>query len=179
MNILAYCATILAIFFICLVLYFLYFKKNSKTLPIAGDLAPNFKLYNSEKQLISLSDFVGKDIVLYFYPQADTPGCTKEACSIRDSFADFVDNNIVVLGISYDTPEAQRAFKEKYHLPFILLSDTKKEVAKLYGAYTGKLNELFPNRMTFIIDKQQKIKKILYKVDIATHTQDVLKAVKY
>lgn len=177
-SILLYGIIIFAVLAIAYITYNILIKKPATSFPIIGDAAPNFTLINSEGERISLSSFAGKNVVLYFYPKSDTPGCTKEACSIRDSFVDFRDNDIVVLGVSYDTPEAQKAFKEKYHLPFILLSDSNKEVAKMYGAYTGPLNELFPNRMTFIIDKQQKISKILYKVDIATHTQDVLTAIK-
>lgn len=133
-------------------------------------------MLDSEEKPITLSKLGGKFVILYFYPKADTPGCTYQACSIRDNFDVFQKDNVVVLGVSYDSPAQQKAFKEKYHLPFTLLSDSDKEVAKKYGAYAGPLNELYPRRMTFIIDPQQKIKKILPTVNIYTHTQSVLDA---
>lgn len=152
-----------------------YNKKDITPLRV-GDTAPNFALKDSAGITRTLSEFHGRPIILYFYPKADTPGCTTQACSLRDSYDDFVKNNITVIGISYDTPENQKIFKEKYNLPFILLSDSQKTVAKKYGAYQGPLNDLFPNRITFIIDPSGRIKKILHKVDVQSHTAQVLKA---
>ncbi len=107
---------------------------------------------------------------MYFYPKDDTPGCTKEACSIRDNFALFEENNIIVFGISYDSPSSHKKFSEKYNLPFILLSDSAKSVATLYnskGLFMAKRN-------TFLIDEEGKIFKIYKNVDVSTHTESIL-----
>lgn len=140
-----------------------------------NEKAPNFQLYNSEGNLVKLSDFAGKRLVLYFYPKDDTPGCTKEGCNFRDRYQDYKKNNIEIIGISYDDPESHKKFKEKYNLPFILLSDTKKEVAKSYGAYDSIINELFPKRITFLIDERANVIEILNNVDVNIHADEILK----
>ncbi len=135
-----------------------------------GDAAPNFKLVDQNEKEHNLSNYFGKKIVVYFYPKDDTPGCTKEACSIRDNFALFEENNIIVFGISYDSPSSHKKFSEKYNLPFILLSDSTKSVAKLYnskGLFMAKRN-------TFLIDEEGKIFKIYKNVDVSTHTESIL-----
>lgn len=140
-----------------------------------GDLAPQFTLENSEKHIVSLSDFKGKNVVLYFFPRSDTPGCTKESCSFRDMHAVYAERNIVVLGASYDSPEVLHNFKVKYNLPFILLSDNEKKVAKEYGAYKSVLNMLYPERMTFLIDKNGVLINILQDINISTQAEDIIK----
>ena len=135
-----------------------------------GDAAPNFKLVDQNEKEHNLSNYFGKKIVVYFYPKDDTPGCTKEACSIRDNFALFEENNIIVFGISYDSPSSHKKFSEKYNLPFILLSDSAKSVATLYnskGLFMAKRN-------TFLIDEEGKIFKIYKNVDVSTHTESIL-----
>lgn len=136
--------------------------------------APEFSLLDSDGNMRTLSEFKGKNIVLYFFPKADTPGCTKEACAFRDATTLYKRHGIVVLGISYDSPEILKRFKKKYTLPFILLSDDKKEVAKTYGAYKTILNTLYPERITFLINKDGIITHILNHVNVTTHAEDIL-----
>ncbi|MFA6527082.1 MAG: redoxin domain-containing protein [Candidatus Babeliales bacterium] len=146
-------------------------KKATKELKV-GDDAPPFSLKDESGKVRTLEEFKGKRIVLYFYPMDDTPGCAKQACSLRDSYGLFEKNNIVVLGISYGSVESHKKFKEKYHLPFILLSDNKKQVAK---AYAAKSKWIFvPQRKTYLVDEQGMVKDILEDVDPATHTRLVL-----
>lgn len=135
-----------------------------------GDKAPNFTLIDQDKIEHTLSDYFGKKIVVYFYPKDDTPGCTKEACSIRDNYKDFEDSGIVVFGISYDSPKSHKKFAEKYELPFTLLSDIDKTVAKLYASD----GILVAKRNTFLIDPDGKIFKIYENVDVTTHTKNIL-----
>ncbi len=135
-----------------------------------GDKAPDFTLLDQNGEEQTLSNYLGENIVVYFYPKDDTPGCTKEACSIRDNFTIFEESNIVVFGISYDSPSSHKKFADKYNLPFILLSDSAKSVAKLYnsnGFFTAKRN-------TFLIDKAGKIFKIYKNVNVTTHTENIL-----
>ncbi len=136
--------------------------------------APEFSLEDSESSIKKLSDFLGKKVIVYFFPKTDTPGCTKEACSFRDSHDEYGRNNIVVIGISYDSPEMLKAFKKKYHLPFILLSDSEKKVSREYGAYKSILNALFPARITALINEQGILTHILDNVNVTTHAQDIL-----
>jgi peroxiredoxin Q/BCP len=136
--------------------------------------APDFTLLDDNNTARSLAEFKGKKIVLYFYPKDDTPGCTTEACSFRDNFAEYGKKNITVLGINYDTPESHKKFKAKYLLPFILLSDSTKEVAQKYGAYASILNILFPKRITFLIDEQGIIIHILDNVDVKNDAQKII-----
>jgi len=138
----------------------------------AGLPAPDFTLPDENDTLHTLSDYLGHRVVVYFYPKDDTPGCTKEACSIRDSFSRFGENHIVVLGISYDDAPSHRKFKEKYKIPFSLLTDADKSVSKLYDAN----GIFFPSRKTFLIDETGKLIKIYDKVDVTTHAGDVLEA---
>ncbi len=119
----------------------------------------------------SLSHYRGQKIVVYFYPKDDTPGCTKEACGIRDEFSSFVDNQIVVFGISYDNASSHRKFKKKFDIPFHLLSDENKSVSKLYGAD----GTFFPSRKTYLIDEDGKLLKIYDKVNVLNHAEDILR----
>ena len=148
-------------------------KENSKMKLKVGDKAPDFKLKDDTGTTRTLSEFKGDDVVLYFYPKNDTPGCTKEACGFRDNYQGYVDNEITVLGISFDSVESHKKFKEKYNLPFILLSDEKKEVAKAYGA-VGGLFSMFPKRITFLIDENGKISHIYDKVAVTEHAEEIL-----
>ena len=136
-----------------------------------GNLAPDFTLPDENDSLHTLSDYRGQRVVVYFYPKDDPPGCTKEAYVIRDSFGLFDENDIVVLGISYDDAESHRDFKLKHGIPFHLLTDTEKSVSKLYGTK----GFFFPSRKTFLIDKDGKLIKIYDKVDVVSHARDVLK----
>lgn len=139
-----------------------------------GMRAPNFALKDETGTLKKLSDFAGKKLVLYFYPKDATPGCTKEACSLRDSYEDFTKEAVAIVGISYDSPESHAQFKQKYHLPFTLLSDSTRETAKAYGAYQSIKNYLFPERITFIINETGTITHILENIDVTNHGEEIL-----
>lgn len=143
-----------------------------KSMPISvGDPAPEFSLSDENGKMHSLSQYRGQKIVVYFYPKDDTPGCTKEACGIRDEFSSFVDNQIVVFGISYDNASSHRKFKKKFDIPFHLLSDENKSVSKLYGAD----GTFFPSRKTYLIDEDGKLLKIYDKVNVLNHAEDILR----
>ncbi len=141
-----------------------------------GEKAPDFRLRDETGTYRTLAEYAGKKIVVYFYPKDDTPGCTKEACSFRDGYREIQAQEIVILGISYDSPSSHKKFKEKYNLPFSLLSDEKKEAAKAYGAYKGIGQSLTPLRITFLIDEMGKIVHIFEKVNVSEHARDVLDA---
>ena len=137
-----------------------------------GDPAPDFTAMSSAGTSIHLHEQIGQaPIVLYFYPKDDTPGCTKEACSLRDNFAAFRKLNATVYGISYDSVESHKEFVTKYKLPFLLLSDKDKTIAKAYGAD----GLLFAKRMTFVIDKAGKIAWINPAVNPSTHSAELEK----
>ena len=144
---------------------------GSDTTLSVGDDAPDFTLQDENSKAHTLSDYRGQRVVVYFYPKDDTPGCIKEACNFRDRFAGFENEKIKVFGISYDTPESHQRFKEKYDLPFTLLSDRDKKVAKTYGTD----RPLVPKRMTFLVDEKGLIIKVYQKVSVTTHGEDILK----
>jgi peroxiredoxin Q/BCP len=124
-----------------------------------GDKAPDFTLDSQTGENVTLSDFFGKkNVVLYFYPKDETPGCTREACTFRDSYELFTDLGAEVIGVSADTVESHKAFAEHHNLPFTLLSDLDNNVRKLYGA-TSKL-VFIPGRVTFIIDKKGVVRHV-------------------
>jgi thioredoxin-dependent peroxiredoxin len=140
-----------------------------------GQRAPNFKLFDESGIQRKLSDYKGSYVVLYFYPKDDTAHCTKEACSIRDDYSEFRKKNIIVLGVSYDSPEIHKLFKQKHNLPFILLSDSDKSVAQLYGAKRFLLP--YPKRKTFIVNPGGFIYKILDNIDVSNHASEILDAI--
>ena len=147
-------------------------------LPMVGEHAPKFTLPASTGETISLADFAGKKtVVLYFYPRADTPGCTKEACGFRDALADYDKANVAVLGISPDSIEDVTKFAEKFHLNFPLLADADHSVAEKYGAWQEK--SMYGKkywgaaRTTFVIDKAGKIAHVFEKVKPVGHDQEV------
>ena len=145
-----------------------------------GDQAPDFTLQSDAGTDVTLSSLRGRPVVLYFYPRDDTPGCTTQACGIRDAYGEFERAGAVVLGVSPDDEGSHVKFREKYDLPFTLLADTDHSVAEEYGAwgekkfagkrYTGVL------RSTFVIDKDGNVKKVMRNVKPATHADDVLAA---
>lgn len=141
-----------------------------------GDIAPDFKLRDETGTWRSLNEFRGNKVALYFYPKDDTPGCTKQACSLRDGYEDLQKANIIVLGISYDTPESHQKFIEKYALPFPLLSDEEKSVAKNYGSSWGILGNLIIKRQTYLLDEKGKILHILKNVNVSKHAQEIIYA---
>ncbi len=144
-------------------------------------LAPPFELPDATGKTVKLSDFRGKKVVLYFYPKDNTPGCTKEACDFRDLKRKFDANETVIIGISPDSSKSHQKFQDKYKLPFLLLSDEKREVSKLYGVYKKKsfLGKSYMGieRSTFIIDEQGKLVEELRKVKVLGHGKDVLQKV--
>lgn len=133
--------------------------------------APDFKLTDQNSKEHALSEYLGSYVLIYFYPKDDTPGCTKEACVIRDMYKDFQSNGVIVLGISSDKVESHKKFAEKYGLPFILLSDSEKKVIKTYGA-NGALGT---KRISYLIGPDGKIEKVYPKVDPAHHGVEILK----
>lgn len=137
-----------------------------------GQPAPLFTLLDETEAPRSLLQLRGQKVVLYFYPKDNTPGCTKQACSIRDGYAQLQQAGIHIWGISYDAPQSHRKFKEKYHLPFALLSDNTKEVSKLYGVNGW----FFPSRVSFLINEQGNIVAIMRDVDVSHHAQQILSA---
>lgn len=145
-----------------------------------GTIAPDFTLPDENGEERKLSDERGKIVVLYFYPKDNTPGCTKEACSLRDSIEDLKGLDAVVIGISPDKSESHRKFIDKFSLPFHLLSDTEHSVMETYGAYGEKMmygkKTIGVIRTTYIIGKDGKVLKVFRKVNTATHGDDVRKA---
>jgi peroxiredoxin Q/BCP len=145
-----------------------------------GSPAPGFTLTTDAEEQLTLSSLQGKKVVLYFYPKADTPGCTREACSFRDDFPRIEAANTVVLGVSPDKPAALAKFKTKYSLPFTLLSDVEHTVAEQYGVWKLKKNYgkeyMGIERTTFVIGTDGKIAKIFPKVKVDGHSEAVLVA---
>ena len=143
-----------------------------------GEMAPDFELESDGGESVRLSDYRGKPVILYFYPKDNTPGCTKEACDIRDAWGEFERRGAVVLGISADSVSSHERFKEKYRLPFTLLSDPEHEVIERYGAWKPKRlagkSFLGIVRSTFLIDAEGKVAKVWPKVDPAKHADWVL-----
>lgn len=144
----------------------------------AGDTAPDFELYDSEGTIHKLTDYRGGITVIYFYPKDDSPGCTKEACNLRDNYEELLKEGISILGISYDDSVSHKKFSDKYNLPFPLLSDDEKKVADMYGADRGLLNMVGPKRITYVIGKDGKIFHVFDQVDTGNHASQILKVVK-
>jgi thioredoxin-dependent peroxiredoxin len=145
-----------------------------------GKPAPDFELSDDAGERVKLSSLRGKPVVLYFYPKDDTPGCTTQACGIRDVYADFRDRGAVVLGVSPDDEASHVKFKEKYSLPFTLLADPDHEVAEKYGVWKernmyGK-KSMGIERSTFVIDADGQVAKVMRRVKPDTHAADVLAA---
>lgn len=141
--------------------------------------APDFTLLDQDEQSHRLSDYKGTYVLVYFYPKDDTPGCTKEACMIRDVYQDFDKKGITVFGISADSPKSHKKFEEKYELPFRLLSDPDKKVIESFGALKNKsmFGKTFLGiiRSSFLIDPQGNVARVYPKVDPATHAIEILK----
>ncbi len=148
------------------------------SMPQVGDIAPDFTLPDQDGGMHALSSYRGKNILLYFYPKDDTPGCTKEACAIRDAEPDFSKLNAVVLGVSADSVKSHKKFSEKYGLAFTLLADEGKEVVNLYGVWGRKkmmgreYDGVF--RTSFLIGPDGRIKRVYEKVKPELHAADVL-----
>ena len=145
-----------------------------------GTLAPDFTLHNQDDAPVTLSALRGKPVVLYFYPRADTPGCTTQACGIRDHRAAYAERGAVVLGVSPDSVKALRRFVDKYGLDFTLLADPDHAVAEAYGVWAQKTrygrNYFGNSRTTVVIDAAGRVARVLPKVKPATHDEMVLAA---
>ena len=144
-----------------------------------GDNCPDFELNNQFGERIKIKELIGKKtLVIYFYPKDDTPGCTKEACSFRDAYEDFIALNCEVIGISSDSEKAHKKFADKHRLTFQLLSDANKHVRKLFGV-PGNLFGLIPGRVTYIIDLEGKIKGVFNsQLDPLGHIAKAMEVVK-
>lgn len=137
-----------------------------------GDKAPAFTVKDTNGNTVSLADYSGKTVVIYFYPKDDTPGCTKEACSFRDSYAEYQGKNITVFGVSMDDEASHQKFTTKFSLPFPLLADTDGAIAKAYDVDGGG----YAKRVTYVIDGTGSIGHVYTTVKAETHAKDILEA---
>ena len=138
-----------------------------------GTTAPAFTAKDTNGNTVSLADLAGKKVILYFYPKDDTPGCTKQACSFRDAYADYQNKNIVVLGVSKDDEASHQKFTEKFNLPFPLLADVDGSIIK---AYDVEGSSGYAQRVTFVIDEAGKIVHVDSSVKTESHASDILAA---
>ncbi|HLB63284.1 MAG TPA: thioredoxin-dependent thiol peroxidase [Anaerolineales bacterium] len=149
-------------------------------MPRVGEPAPDFELETDSGETVRLSDFRGRRVVLYFYPRADTPGCTKEACGFRDDFRSYAEKDVVILGVSPDQVRSQAKFRAKYDLPFPLLADPQRRVAEAYGVWGKKKvmgkEVMGIRRTTFLIGEDGKIARIFEGVKAEGHSGEVLAA---
>jgi len=147
-----------------------------------GDKAPEINAKDQNGILISLKDFIGKKVIVYFYPKDDTPGCTAEACNLRDNYEQLISTGFKIIGISADDEKKHQKFSDKYHLPFPLIPDTEKKIINAYGVWGPKkfMGRTFDgiNRITFVVSEDGKIEKIFSKVDTKNHTQQILEEYK-
>lgn len=147
--------------------------------PQTGQKAPHFEGLNQKGEKVSLSDFAGHKLVLYFYPKDDTPGCTAEACSLRDNHDVFLSKGLKVVGISTDSVKSHDKFVNKFNLPFDLIADEDQTIVNNYGVWIEKSmygrKYMGTNRVTFLIDEQGVIQHIIEKVDTKAHAEQVLK----
>lgn len=145
----------------------------------AGDKAPNFEAVNQHGETVTLSDFSGKKLVVFFYPKASTPGCTVEACNLRDNYQTFLAQNYEVIGVSADSVKRQSNFANKQELPFSLLADEDKKVIEAFGVWGPKkfMGKEYDgiHRTTFIIDENGVVEEVIAKVKTKEHTAQILK----
>ena len=157
---------------------FSVFRAEAQSALAVGDQLPSFSLKDQSGNTFNVDQFLGKTaMVIYFYPKDDTPGCTKEACSFRDSYEEFTDKNIKVIGISADDVESHRNFAEKYKLPFTLLADTDNKVRNLFGVKANMFG-LIPGRVTYVVDKKGEI-IFMYESQFkaSSHIEESIKAI--
>ncbi len=144
----------------------------------AGDDAPHFEGLDQNGRKISINDFPNQKIVLYFYPKDDTPGCTAQACNLRDNIFELQDRNYAVVGVSADSVKSHKKFQEKYNLPFPLIADPDKNIINAYGVWGEKkfMGRTFDgiHRVTFLIDEDHKIEKVIDSVKTKDHTAQIL-----
>ncbi len=142
-----------------------------------GDIVPDFKAKTQSGEKFELSNYLGKPLVIYFYPKDNTPGCTTQACSFRDQYQDFQDLGAEVIGVSGDSEESHDKFAQKHKLPFILLSDERKKIRNLFGVPTHFFG-LLPGRVTYIIDKEGKIVSVFNSIKSTVHIEHALDIVR-
>jgi peroxiredoxin Q/BCP len=157
----------------------IFFVKNNMSIKInIGDKAPVFNSINEKGEQVQLKDFKGQKLVLYFYPKDDTPGCTAEACDLRDNYQHFLKAGFQILGVSPDTASKHQKFIAEYDLPFSLLADESHEVAEAYGVWVEKSmygrKYMGIQRTTFVIDEKGNISQIIEKVDTKNHSKQLL-----
>ena len=143
-----------------------------------GQKAPAFSATDQDGKPVSLEEYRGRKVVIYFYPKDDTPGCTKEACAFRDNLPNFQKTGVEVLGVSVDAEKAHRKFADKYQLPFRLVSDGEKQIVEAYGVWGKKKfmgrEYMGTNRVTYLVDEQGNIEKVWPKVKPETHAAEIL-----
>ena len=149
------------------------------TMPEVGQQAPDFRAESQDGDLISLSDYRGRKVALYFYPKDDTPGCTKQACNLRDDYSDLLEAGIAVIGVSADDVKSHAKFADKYELPFPLLADPQHEILEKYGVWRqrnlyGRLS-MGIQRTTFLIDENGVIKDVIRKPNVTEHASEVMR----
>lgn len=146
-----------------------------------GDKAPNFRTTDQDGKTVSLGDFKGQKLVLYFYPKDDTPGCTKEACAFRDAWARFRKRKVAVLGVSVDDEKSHKKFAQKFSLPFTLLADPEKTIVRDYGVWGQKSmygrQYMGTHRVTYLIDEKGKIAAVWPKVKPDGHAEEILETI--
>jgi peroxiredoxin Q/BCP len=135
-----------------------------------GDQAPDFTVKDTYGNVVTLSSYIGKPVVMYFYPKDDTPGCTKEACGFRDSYSEYQNKNIVVFGVSTDNESSHQEFAAKFNLPFPLLADSDRTLVKAYDVDGGG----YAKRVTYVIDATGKISHVYTSIKTETHATDIL-----
>jgi thioredoxin-dependent peroxiredoxin len=144
----------------------------------AGDKAPDFSVPDQDGKMVSLKDYKGKKVILYFYPKDDTPGCTAEACDLRDNRPLIMKKNYEILGVSADTVKSHKKFATKFNLPFKILADTEKDIINKYGVWGEKMlfgrKYMGIHRVTFLIDEKGIIEQVISEVDTKNHTQQIL-----
>lgn len=153
---------------------FLSFSSSSVNKLEIGTNAPKFELYNQDNELISLSDYAGKNLIIYFFPKAFTPGWVKQACGFRDEYKEYSENKIEIIGISYDTQKRQKEFSQRYNLSFPLLSDADASVSKLYGVDTY----FFPKRVTFLINEDGVVFDIIKNISLDNYANKIIQIFK-
>jgi peroxiredoxin Q/BCP len=139
-----------------------------------GDTAPNFTVKDTNGNTVTLADYAGKLVVLYFYPKDDTPGCTKEACSFRDNYQQYLNQGITVFGVSMDDETSHQAFTSKFSLPFPLLADTDGAITKAYDVLGERSGFSYAQRVTYVIDANGTISKVYTTINTETHASDIL-----
>lgn len=147
-------------------------------MPLAtGDTAPNFTVKDTNGNTVTLSDYAGKTVVIYFYPKDDTPGCTKEACSFRDNYDQYLSQGITVFGVSLDNEASHQAFTEKFNLPFPLLADVDGAIAKAYDVLGDYNGTAYAQRVTYVIGADGTISQVYTTINTETHATDILAAI--